>query len=149
MDKPDPVEQIIIDRIGVHIPGEFRSPTESETATVRDSLIGTQMPDGSVYAGVSPKTGKNMYVSVGSSPGDLLTWEETQVAMKNLAPHGWRLPSRDEAIRDAASARRASDPIPQNISAMWSDSSTGVALPKTYEGVAVFKKDDIKPGGPV
>jgi hypothetical protein len=64
-------------------------------------------------------------------------------------PHGWRLPSRNEAIRDAASARRASDPSQQNISAMWSDSSTGVALPKTYEGVAVFKKDDIKPGGPV
>ena len=60
-----------------------------------DPKIGEELPDGRICAGLSPRTGKNMYVN-GMDGGEPLTWEETKVAMKNLAPFGWRLPTKNE-----------------------------------------------------
>jgi hypothetical protein len=78
--------------------------------------IGGELPDGRVCAGLSPRTGKNMYVC-GTDGGDALTWEETKVAMKNLAPFGWRLPTKGEMAGVRMDARWAdekdSDPFRQ------------------------------------
>ncbi len=81
-----------------------------------DHKIGEELPDGRLCAGISPRTGKHMYVN-GPEGGDPLTWEEAQVAMKNLAPFGWRLPTKDELTGVRIASRRAdekeSDPFRQ------------------------------------
>ena len=52
--------------------------------------IGEALSDGRICAGISPRTGKTMYVtrSVDGVRGDSLTWEETKTATSNLAPFG-------------------------------------------------------------
>jgi hypothetical protein len=72
----------------------IRNPTinrsNNMTETPNEKKIGTEMPDGTLYAGVSQKTGKKMYIGVRGSEdkGSLLTIDETQQALKNLAEHG-------------------------------------------------------------
>lgn len=73
-----------------------------------DPKIGEELPNGRVCAGISPRTGKNMYVN-GRDGGDPLTWEEARVAMKNLAPFGWRLPTKGEMAGVLMVARRADE----------------------------------------
>ena len=73
-----------------------------------DPKIGEELPDGRVCAGISPRTGKNMYVN-GRDGGDPLTWEEAQVAMKNLALFGWRLPTKGEMAGVRMAARWADE----------------------------------------
>ncbi|MCE9507653.1 MAG: hypothetical protein K8R48_04970 [Alphaproteobacteria bacterium] len=59
--------------------------------------IGTRMPDGSIYAGVSPATNRPMYVSPHDQFGsfDRMAWGEAVKAAKEKDAHGhkdWRLP---------------------------------------------------------
>jgi hypothetical protein len=130
--------------------------------TEDDPRIGEELPDGRVCAGVSPRTAKHMYVNGrdGGDLGDLLTWEEAKVAMKNLAPFGWRLPTMAEMAGVRMAARRAdekdSDPFRQRrLHALFmragSDSNPLVAFQEAQEidEVNPFPlKDGLKPGGP-
>lgn len=60
--------------------------------------IGRRMPDGTIYAGVSPDTGKPMY----TTPADAsltMTFNEAWEYAKNLDAHGhqdWRVPTKGE-----------------------------------------------------
>lgn len=60
--------------------------------------VGTTMPDGSIYAGESPDTGKPMY----STPRDVravLSFGEAATYAGMLEAHGhkdWRVPTKDE-----------------------------------------------------
>ncbi len=59
---------------------------------------GTAMPDGSIYAGVSPDTGKPMYVTPKDAPLTLTFGAAAKYA-KRLDAHGhrdWRVPTKAE-----------------------------------------------------
>ena len=62
LDPTDPVDRMVIQSIGVHIPGEGRSPTLAEIAALKESLIGTQTPDARFYAGTAPGSFAPIYV---------------------------------------------------------------------------------------
>jgi hypothetical protein len=66
--------------------------------------IGDKMPDHTIYAGVSSKTGNQLFIpdpdhKAGSVPEGhgrpLMTFDEVQEALKNLTEHGhhFRLPT--------------------------------------------------------
>ena len=60
--------------------------------------IGAIMPDGSVYAGVSPETGKPLYVTPADTTYNM-NFDEATAYAAALDAHGhkdWRLPSRRE-----------------------------------------------------
>jgi hypothetical protein len=139
--------------------------------TEDDPRIGEELPDGRVCAGISPRTAKPMYVNGrdGGDLGDLLTWEEAKVAMKNLAPFGWRLPTMAEMTGVRMAARWAdekdSDPFRQrrlhalfmragSSPLMTFDEAEKVAasgggrLPSRDEVNPFPPKDGPKPGGP-
>jgi hypothetical protein len=62
------------------------------------SAIGATMPDGSIYAGVSPDTGKPMYATPKDAPLTCTFGLAAEYASK-LDAHGrqdWRLPTRAE-----------------------------------------------------
>ena len=116
-----------------------------------EQKIGQTLPDGRVYAGVSPKTGKPMYfnTAIGGVVLPGLTWEETQAAMKNLAPHGWRLPNKDEVMawmkRDAA--EREADPRYQNLSVFFTRANSP-EQPDSKEFLSPARRQPPKPGRP-
>jgi len=135
-----------------------------------DPKIGELMTDGRLCAGISPRTGKHMYVN-GRDGGDLLTWKEAQVAMKNLAPFGWRLPTKDDMAGLRMASRRAdekdSDPFRQRrLPALFMRAGsnpdplvtfqeaqeivvrTGGRLPSWDEVNPFPPKGEPKPGGP-
>ena len=63
-----------------------------------DPCIGAIMPDGTVYAGISPDSRKTMYVTPTDAP---LTYnfEEAQKYAAHLDAHSycdWRIPTKDE-----------------------------------------------------
>lgn len=54
------------------------------------------MPDGTVYAGMSPDTGKAMYATPADAP-QTHTFNQARVIAKNLDAHGykdWRVPTK-------------------------------------------------------
>jgi uncharacterized protein DUF1566 len=60
--------------------------------------IGDRMPDGTIYAGVSPDTGKPMYAAPADAPLTM-KWKEAMDYAANLHAHGhrdWRLPTKGE-----------------------------------------------------
>ena len=60
--------------------------------------IGATMPDGSIYAGISPDTGQAMYSASNDSPRPLNLNEAVAFAA-NLRAHGhrdWRVPTKAE-----------------------------------------------------
>ncbi len=64
------------------------------------SSVGTRMPDGTVYAGVSPKTGKPLYALPADAPL-AMKWKRAIDYAANFEGHGhpkgsFRLPSTDE-----------------------------------------------------
>jgi Protein of unknown function (DUF1566) len=66
----------------------------------RDGLppIGTKMPDGTIYSGISPDTGKPFYAMPVDAPQPV-KWEAARNYAKDLDAHGykdWRLPSKGE-----------------------------------------------------
>jgi hypothetical protein len=74
-------------------------PPEAAANTSTEALkIGAKMPDGSVYVGVSPDTGKKMYAT--PKDGSLTcTFNEAGEYAAKLEAHGhkdWRVPSKAE-----------------------------------------------------
>jgi uncharacterized protein DUF1566 len=60
--------------------------------------IGDKMPDGTVFAGVSPDTGKPMYTTPSDAPQPM-KWKEAMDYAEKLDAHGhqdWRLPTKGE-----------------------------------------------------
>jgi hypothetical protein len=56
------------------------------------------MPDGTIYAGVSPETGTAIFTTPADA-AQVLTFDEAEHYASNLDAHGhqdWRLPSREE-----------------------------------------------------
>jgi hypothetical protein len=64
----------------------------------RESQVGEKMIDGSIYAGVSPTTGKRLYTTPTDAPLTD-TFNEAKVYATKLDAHGhgdWRIPSKAE-----------------------------------------------------
>jgi hypothetical protein len=68
------------------------------SATSSNPKPGDRMPDGTIYAGVSPDTGKAMYAMYGSAPLTY-TFNQAQKYAAKLDAHGhqdWRVPTKGE-----------------------------------------------------
>jgi len=113
------------------------------TQTPTDPKIGDKLPDGTIYAGVSSKTGDQLFVidpdKVGGDPraGTLMTFNDTQEALRNLAEHGhhFRLPTKEEILTGQFN-KRADERTPE-----WTSGKTmGEILDegKTYTGKPVL-----------
>jgi hypothetical protein len=66
--------------------------------SVKEVEIGEVMPDGTIYAGVSPETGKAMFTTAADAPATC-TFNEAQDYAAKLDAHGhrdWRVPTKDE-----------------------------------------------------
>lgn len=66
--------------------------------SIADPKVGDKMPDGTIYAGDSPDTGKPMYTTPADAPLTM-KWQEAMDYAKRLDAHGhddWRLPSKGE-----------------------------------------------------
>lgn len=64
----------------------------------RELEIGDVMPDGTIYAGMSPDTGEALYATPQDAPLRM-TWKEATRYAADLDTHGhkdWRLPTRTE-----------------------------------------------------
>jgi len=60
--------------------------------------IGDTMSDGTIYAGISPETGKPIYTTPADAP-DFITFDMEQAYVAGLRTHGrtdWRMPSKGE-----------------------------------------------------
>jgi hypothetical protein len=60
--------------------------------------VGEVMPDGTVYAGVSPETGQAMFTTAADAPATC-TFNEAQDYAAKLDVHGyrdWRVPTKEE-----------------------------------------------------
>jgi Protein of unknown function (DUF1566) len=59
---------------------------------------GGKMPDGTIYAGISPDTGKRLYTTPADAP-DVYSWDAAMQYCRTLAASGhsdWRVPSMGE-----------------------------------------------------
>jgi hypothetical protein len=66
--------------------------------SAKEVEIGDAMPDGTVYAGVSPETGKAMFTMVADAPATC-SFDHAQDYAAKLDAHGyrdWRVPTKDE-----------------------------------------------------
>jgi uncharacterized protein DUF1566 len=71
---------------------------DAATATPKPPQIGDRMPDGTIYAGASPDTGKPMYAAPADAPLTM-KWKEAMDYAAKLDAHGhqdWRLPTKGE-----------------------------------------------------
>jgi hypothetical protein len=62
------------------------------------AAAGGKMPDGTIYAGISPDTGKRFYTTPADAP-DVYTWNTAMEYCKTLSAHGhddWRMPTMGE-----------------------------------------------------
>lgn len=62
------------------------------------AAAGGRMPDGTVYAGISPDTGKSLYTTATDAPG-VYTWSQAIEYCSNLSAFAhadWRVPSLGE-----------------------------------------------------
>ena len=85
--------------------------------------IGDKLLDGTIYAGVSSKTGNQLFVIdpdkelVARRPAStLMTFNDAQEALRNLAEHGhhFRLPTKDEILTVTGQFnKRADERIPE------------------------------------
>jgi hypothetical protein len=60
--------------------------------------IGDAMPDGTVYAGISPDTGKALYATPADAP-HICSFNQAQEYARRLVAHGhndWRVPTKSE-----------------------------------------------------
>jgi hypothetical protein len=73
-------------------------PEISLSASAKAPKIGASMPDGSIYAGVSPDTGKPMYATPKDAPMHC-NFNQAAAYAAELEAHGcqdWRVPTKDE-----------------------------------------------------
>jgi Protein of unknown function (DUF1566)/Sulfatase-modifying factor enzyme 1 len=71
---------------------------DAAAAAPKDPEAGDKMPDGTIYAGISPDTGKAMYVTPADAPMTT-KWREAMDYAAKLNTHGrqdWRLPTQGE-----------------------------------------------------
>ena len=71
---------------------------DSKPAAKAESKPGDRMPDGSVYAGISPDTGKAMYATSKDEPLTM-KWKAAMEYAAKLDAHGhddWRVPTKSE-----------------------------------------------------
>jgi hypothetical protein len=73
-----------------------------ETAITRllglELKVGDRMPDGTIYAGVSPDSGKRLFAAAADAPR-LMAFKDANHYAQTLEVHGhkdWRLPTREE-----------------------------------------------------
>lgn len=62
------------------------------------AAAGGKMPDGTIYAGISPDTNKDMYTTPADAPG-VYTWSEAMEYCQTLSAsghHDWRMPTIGE-----------------------------------------------------
>jgi hypothetical protein len=65
---------------------------------MKERKVGYVMPDGTIYASISPDTGKSIYTTP-KDAGPALTWERAIAFAVRLDAHGhkdWRVPSKGE-----------------------------------------------------
>src|SRR5579862_2002676 len=75
-----------------------RKSIRGKEANMRQPKIGQKMPDGTVYAGISPDTGNPMYTTP-EDPSLAMTFNEAADYAARLNAHGhrdWRLPTKAE-----------------------------------------------------
>jgi hypothetical protein len=95
-------------RVEIHTDGSILVYTKSDVdaytnddakpAAKAEPQIGGEMPDGTIYAGVSPDTGKAMYAMYGSAPLTM-KWKQAMEYAAKLDAHGhkdWRAPTKSE-----------------------------------------------------
>jgi hypothetical protein len=81
-----------------YMSGLFKRTFAVSRMSVGTPVIGQRMPDGTVYAGVSPDTGRSMYTTPGDAP---LTYSFRQAAryarkLDAYGHHDWRVPTQAE-----------------------------------------------------
>jgi hypothetical protein len=86
-------------KVTVYSSSEVRLPPILATAISTEALkVGASMPDGSVYAGVSPDTGKPMFATPKDAPVHC-SFNQAADYAANLDAHGhkdWRVPTKAE-----------------------------------------------------
>ncbi len=71
---------------------------DSAASAGEEPKIGDAVPDGTVYAGISPDTGEAMYTTRRDA-GPLLTWKRALAFAAGLDANGhqdWRVPTKNE-----------------------------------------------------
>ena len=74
------------------------APSLATAASAQALRIGAAMPDGTIYAGVSPETGEPMYATPKDAPLRL-TFDQAAKHASKLDAHGyedWRVPTKGE-----------------------------------------------------
>jgi hypothetical protein len=84
--------------INVRTPGRVTISSATQSASAEAPKVGAEMPDGSIYAGWSPDTGKPMFATPKDAPMHCKFNQAADYGVK-LDAHGrqdWRLPTKDE-----------------------------------------------------
>lgn len=79
----------------VHLRSDAPLPNAAER---REPAPGDRMPDGTIFAGVSPASGRRIFVTPEDAPG-ALPWKAAYRYARDLDAHGhrdWKLPAREE-----------------------------------------------------
>ncbi len=74
-----------------------KAVADSDGITTDIPAVGDKMPDGTVYAGISPETNKPMFVTPADAP--LMGFNQAKEYAAKLDAHGhqdWRLPTKAE-----------------------------------------------------
>ena len=85
----------LYERIRVHLAPAANGSTPAQAAEPKP---GDRMPDGTIFAGISPDTGKPMYTTPADAPLTM-RWKEAMKYAANLEAYGhqdWRVPSKAE-----------------------------------------------------
>jgi hypothetical protein len=123
-------------------PSRRKSGAASKDDAMLSRKAGERMPDGSIYAGLSPTTGSPMYTTPADAP-HACTFREARRYAFNLDAHGnrdWRVPTRAEmkallAMRDVidglgSSCYLASAPGTKVVAALVASSAKAVIAAK-------------------
>src|SRR5579884_2017083 len=85
----------LYERIRVHLAPAANGSTPAQAAEPKP---GDRMPDGTIFAGISPDTNKPMYTTPADAPLTM-RWKEAMKYAANLEAYGhqdWRVPSKAE-----------------------------------------------------
>jgi hypothetical protein len=113
--------------------------------------IGDKMPDGTIYAGISPDTGEKMY----AMPEDaslMMTFNKAKEYASGLEAHGhkdWRGPTKEELVvlfnnRAAVGGFKKADLSPSHKTGegwYWAFSEERVIAGNAHDGVADWGRD--------
>ena len=87
-------------RVQFHSDGTVETLVNPVLPTVGQSEPGDEMPDGTIYAGVSPDSGEAMYVTPGDAP-QRMTFNDAAAYAASLDAHGhkdWCWPTKGELL---------------------------------------------------